>query len=196
MKTIFFLLVMGMGVTGCNGWHKYSDSDNKIINKIPRRSGLQEIDTLWVSQNDTAVFSSEELIQRYPDRNARLGLRYELRNPQDEMYYFIYNDKQQLVQEGKYTAQYIYEGIIYDRNFYNTKRYFYKKNGRLNSVHYQEDGRNFKLEQFAKDGQLTKITYFNKKTGEKEKIEIYKNKKLKETRIYTAFKTYRTVKSF
>lgn len=184
-----------MAVTGCNGWHKYSESESKIIYKMHRRSGLQEIDTLWVSQNDTVVFKSEEMIQRYPDRKARLAVRYELRNPKDGIYYFIYNDKQQLVQEGKYTAKYIYEGITYAGNFYNTKRYFYKKNGSLNTVHYQEDGRNLKLEQFAKDGQLTKITYFNKKTGEKEMIEIYKNKKLKECRIYTGFNTYRTVKS-
>ena len=118
-----------------------------------------------------------------------------MKNPHDGAYYYIYNDKGQLIQEGKYTARYVYEGnTIENGNFYNSKSYYYKDNGNLSSTHYQVDGRNFKTELYNRKRILTEVIYFNKKSGDKEKVEIYKNGKLKETRIYKSFDTYDTVK--
>ncbi|MGE8554218.1 MAG: hypothetical protein ACN6OB_09865 [Chryseobacterium jejuense] len=155
-----------------------------------------DIDTLKVYQNDTAVFRKEEMIVKHPEAKPKLTVRYELINPKDGAYYFIYNEKKQLVKEGEYTAQYKYEGITYDQgDFYNSKTYFYKENGNLETIHYQEDGRNLKTEFFDRDKQLTKIRYFHKKTSDTDKIEVYKKEKLKETRIYKGFNTYYTVKA-
>lgn len=170
--------------------------ENDIISKIHHKSGANDTDTLWVSQKDSTVFRKEELMVKHPDSYPRLVERYTLITPKDGAYYFIYNDKQQLIQEGKYTAHYIYEGITYNEgNFYNHKTYSYKKNGRLRTKHYQEDGRNTKTEFFNNDGQLTEIRYFNKKSSDIEKVELYKKGKLKETRIYKGFNNYDTVKA-
>ncbi|WP_347217795.1 hypothetical protein [Chryseobacterium sp.] len=153
-------------------------------------------DTLKVDQNDPAVFKKEELVMKYPESRPKLTTHYELLNPKDGAYYCIYNDKKQLVKEGKYSAQYTYEGITYDQGgFYNSKTYLYKKNGNLETIHYQEDGRNLKTEFFNSEKQLTKIKYFNKKSSDTDKIEIYKRGKLKEARIYKSFNTYYTVKA-
>ncbi len=192
------LLILLLTITsGCTGCHTNDDSqtDKKISYKVYKKTGVQDTDTLWVSQNDTVVFRAEEYVQHRPCSKAQLAMRYELRNPKDGAYYFIYNDKKQLIQEGKYTASYVYEGkTIEQGNFYNSKMYFYKKNGNLNSIHYQEDGRNLKTELFNRKRMVTEIIYFNKKSGDKEKVEIYKNGKRKETRIYTAFNVYHTIK--
>lgn len=58
-----------------------------------------------------------------------------------------------------------------------------------------EDGRNHKTEHFDSKKRLKKIRYFKKESSETEKIEIYKKGQLKETRIYTSFSTYHTMKA-
>ncbi len=187
-----------MVITGCNGCKTNDDipKGNKIISKVYHKTGPNDTDTLWVSQNDTLVFKAEEGMQGNPGQKPKLVTRYELKNPKDGAYYFIYNDAQQLIQEGKYTVQYVYDGkTIEEGNFYNSKRYHYKDNGKLSAIYYQVDGRNFKTELYNGKKELKEIIYFNKKSGDKEKVEIYKNGKLKETRIYTAFDVYHTIKA-
>lgn len=197
MKIIVLLTFLMIAVTGCNGCNKVADppTGDSIIYKIHKKAGVGDIDTLWVSQNDTSQFKTEEGMQRHPGQKAELITRYELRHPQDGAYYFIYNPAQQLMEEGKYTAQYPYEGRVLDGNFYNTKSYYYKDNGKLSSIHYQVDGRNYKTEVYDSNRQLKEIIYFNKKSSDKEKVEIYKKGKLKETRIYTAFDVYHTIEA-
>ncbi|AZA90579.1 Uncharacterised protein [Chryseobacterium nakagawai] len=199
LKILSFLWIAVYIMTACNcakGKNDASKKDDGIISKIYHKSGSNDTDTLWVSQNDSTVFRQEEVMIKHPDSYPKLTVRYNLINPKNNAYYFIYNDKQQLIEEGKYTAQYMYEGITYnDGNFYNLKSYSYKKNGKLRTKHYQEDGRNFKTEFFNNDGQLTEIKYFNKKSSDIEKVEIYKKGELKETRIYKGFNNYDTVKA-
>lgn len=191
---LLLLLTVLVGYASCNTNEQQLKKDT-IIYKIHNKTGSLDTDTLWVSQNDSVTFKAEEGMQRNPGQKAKWVTRYELRNPMDGAYYFIYNDKHQLILEGKYTASYVYEGMtIENGNFYNSKSYYYKDNGRLNSIHYQVDGRNFKTELFNRKKELTEVIYFNKKSGDKEKEEIYKNGKLKETRIYTGFERYHTVK--
>ncbi|MGU3376106.1 hypothetical protein [Chryseobacterium sp. M5A1_1a] len=198
MKTMLFLLFNTLMIIGCNYTKRNDNSEkgNPVISKIYHKSGHSDTDTLWVSQNDSTVFKKEELPIRRPESNPELYINYELIKPKDNAYYFIYNDKKQLIKEGKYTAQYTYEGIIYKTgNFYNFKIYNYKRNGNLETIHYQEDGRNLKTEFFDSEKRLTKIRYLNKKSSNTEKIEIYKKGKLKETRVYTSFYNYYTVKA-
>lgn len=192
MKILLFIIPITLAVAKCN--NVQTSDEPKVIYKLHKKTGEQDIDTLWVSQNDTTVFSSEETVQSYPEGKAKLVINYQLKTPQDETYYFIYNTEGQLAKEGKYTAQYVFEGKTLEGNFYNSKTYYYKKNGILNAIHFQVDGRNQKIEHFDSDRQLTKVTWFNKKSGEKDKEEIYKNGRLKETRVYTAFDVYHTVK--
>lgn len=198
MKTISLLLFLTTVIMGCHCTKSNDNSgkENMIISKNYHKSGQSDTDTLWVSQNDSTVFKKEELPMRRPESNPELYINYELIEPKDNAYYFIYNDKKQLIKEGKYTSQYTYEGIIYKQgDFYNTKNYTYKRNGNLETIHYQEDGRNLKTEYFDGEKRLTKIRYLNKKSSDIEKIEIYKNGKLKETRIYKGFNSYDTVKA-
>ncbi|MEJ5105748.1 hypothetical protein [Chryseobacterium sp. MYb328] len=197
LKILLFLWLPISIMLSCNCTKgKNDEHKNVIISKIHHKSGPKDTDTLWVSQNDSTVFRKEDVMIKYPESHPKLTVHYTLINPKNDAYYFIYNDKQQLIEEGKYTAQYTYEGISYnDGNFYNLKRYSYKKNGNLQTKHYQEDGRNLKTEFFNNDGQLTEIKYFNKKSSDIEKVEIYKKGKLKETRIYKSFNTYDTVKA-
>ncbi|BAP32952.1 uncharacterized protein CHSO_3915 [Chryseobacterium sp. StRB126] len=188
---LFFAIIIG-----CSCIKAKDYSVNTLISKAYFKGGSQDTDTLRVYQNDPAVFRKEELIVKHPETKPKLTIHYELLNPKDGAYYFIYNDKKQLVKEGKYTAQYKYEGITYDQGgFYNSKTYLYKKNGNLETIHYQEDGRNLKTEFFNSDQQLTKIKYFHKKTSDTNTIEIYKKGKLKETHIYKGFNTYYTIKA-
>lgn len=128
-----------------------------------------------------------------PCSNPELNVRYELLKPRNEAYYFIYNDNKQLIEEGKYTNEYTYEGQTYNTgDFYNLKRYFYRNNGNLKSIHYMEDGRNNKIELFDNKKRVTEITYFDKKSSDKTKIEIYNDGVLEETHIYTSFDKYYT----
>lgn len=156
-----------------------------------------ETDTLRVSQHDTTIFRSVENIVARPCSKPELVESYELIAPKDGVYYLIYNDKQQLVLEGKFSASFIYEGVTYkEGNFYNSKRYTYRKNGDLKAIYIQEDGRNKTAEFYDSKKQLTSIRYFNKESGDTEKIELYKKGELKETRIYSSFSTYRTIKAY
>ncbi|MDR7210980.1 hypothetical protein [Flavobacterium piscis] len=171
-------------------------NENVIISKIDYKNTQSKTDTLWVSQNDTAFFRKIETMIHRPCSKPKAAVLYELINPKDGVYYLIYNDKKQLITEGMYTAKYTYEGITYERgNFYNSKNYNYKKNGVLETTHYQEDGRNSKTEHFDSKKQLTKIRYIDKKSATTTKIEIYKKGQLKETQMYTSLSTYYTVKA-
>lgn len=196
MKTISILISLTVLTMGCQCSTSNAQNKNSIISRVYHAKGDHETDTLWVSQNDTTVFKAEETIQRRRHQDAVLVMQYELRNPRDGAYYFIYNEDQQLIQEGVYTASYTYEGRINKQgDFYNVKNYRYNHNGSLEAIHYQEDGRNLKIEFYDQNRQLTQITWFNKKSSDKEKVEFYKNGKPKETRIYTAFDTYYTLPS-
>lgn len=190
---LLFLFTVIMGFSGCHTNEQHLKKDT-IIYKIHKKTGPSDTDTLWVSQNDSLTFRSEEGVQRNPGQKAKLVTRYELRTPIDGAYYFIYNDRHQLISEGKYTASYSYEGKTINKgNFYNVKYYWYDEAGPLKAMHYQVDGRSVKTELVNKKGLITEIIYFNKKTGDKEKVEIYNKGKLKETRIYTGFERYYTV---
>lgn len=153
-------------------------------------------DTLRVSQHDTTIFKRVEHIMTRPCSKPELVQNYELIAPRDGLYYLIYNDKEQLVLEGKFSASFTYEGVTYkEGNFYDSKRYTYKKNGDLKAIYIQVDGRNKTAEFYGAKKQLTSIRYFNKKSGDTEKIELYKKGRLKETRVYSGFNTYKTIKA-
>ena len=174
---------------------KESNDKETIISKKYFKRNTSETDTLWISQNDTTVFKQVEHIIRRPCSNPEFTISYELINPKNEAYYYIYDNKGKLIMEGKYTKEYLYEGIINKRgNFYNSKNYSYKNSGRLNTIHYQEDGRNMKTEVFDNKKRLKEIIYFDKKSSDKTKIEIYDKGQLEETRIYTSFDNYYTIK--
>lgn len=167
-----------------------------FILKAYHKNNQYNTDTLWVSQNDSTVFKKKEAMLHRPCANPELSVQYELINPKNGAYYLIYNTKKQLIMEGIYSAQYTYEGQTYKQgNFYNAKRYSYKKNGNIATIHYQEDGRNIKTEHFDSKKRLTKIKYFDKKSSNTEKIELYKKGALKETRVYTGFSKYYTVRA-
>lgn len=197
MKTSYSLLFFIFMIT-CSNFTKGNDgieNNNIIISKIHYKSNTYDIDTLRVFQNDTSVFKREKGLITRPCSNPESEVRYELIDPKDGEYYLIYNSKEQLVMEGKYTSEYTYEGKTYNQgNFYNSKRYSYKKNGNLETRHYMEDGRNLKTEYYNSKRLLTEIRYLDKKTEGMTKIEIYKNGQLNKTRIYTSFNKYTTVK--
>lgn len=198
MKIIPFVLLLFFSAISCNfTTEKHSsEKENSIISKIKYKKNVSGTDTIWVSQNDTTVFKRvEEMITR-PCSNPELQTFYELINPINNAYYFIYNNKKQLVTEGKYTNEYIYEDQTYKRgDFYNSKSYSYKNNGNLISIHYMEDGRNGKTELFDRKKRLTEIIFYDRKTGDRAKVEIYDKGKLEETHIYTRFDDYYTVKA-
>lgn len=86
--------------------------------------------------------------------------------------------------------------MLYEQgNFYNSVRYYYKKNGKLEAAHYHEDGRNLKTEIFDSEKSLKEVIYLDKKSSDKTKIEIYDKGQLDETRIYASFNNYYTVKA-
>lgn len=181
--------------TGCNLTRQATDKEI-IISKIHNKRNNTETDTLWISQNDTTAFTPTENIITRPCSNPEITINYELKNPIDGAYYFIYNSLGKLVLEGKYTKEYLYEGVLYEQgNFYNSKNYSYRKNGKLQAIHHQEDGRNLKTEIFDSDKRLKEVIYFDKKSSDKTKIEIYDQGQLKETRIYTSFDRYYTIKA-
>jgi hypothetical protein len=195
MKTTYFNLIFIFSITSCNfaTEKNYIDKGNTIISKIKCKKDTTGLDTLWVSQNDTSVFRQEEVIISRPCSNPEFDVRYELLKPINDAYYFIYNNKKQLIEEGKYTNEYTYEGQTYKRgDFYNLKRYSYKSNGNLELIHYTEDGRNNKIEFFDSKKRLTEVTYFDKKSSNKTKVEIYNKGELEETHIYTSFDNYYT----
>lgn len=156
----------------------------------------QTLDTLVVSQNDTLIFSRMEIMSHQPCSNPRLMPHYELKNPKDKTYYLIYNEQKQLVQEGKYTSEYASEGVEYGAGFFNVKYYNYKKNGNLSGIHYQEDGRNVRTEIYARKNRLKEIRFIDKVSATPTKSEVYRNNKLKETRVYINYyaNKYTTIK--
>ncbi len=156
----------------------------------------EAIDTLRVYQNDTTMFTKIDYITHRPCSNPEMGTSYRLKKPENNVYYYIYNEKQQLVNEGQYTSHYTYKGVEYEGGFYNIKYFTYRKNGSLHTVHYQEDGRNSKIEFYSRRSKLKKIRYLDKETETPTKTEFYKKNKLKKTRVYTNYyaNKYYTIK--
>ncbi|UNY99843.1 hypothetical protein MQE36_05720 [Zhouia spongiae] len=195
-KLLFIFLILSFINSSCRTGGENSQNKNTFISKVKYKSNSSEIDTLWVSQNDTTAFKREDVIITRPCSNPESAVRYDLINPVDSAYYFIYNDKQQLILEGRYSYVYTYpDAATKTGNFYNSKNYYYRKNGNLDLIHYMKDGRNYKSEHFDRKRRLTKIRYFDLKSSDIKKIEIYKKGLLKETRIYTSFDRYYTVKA-
>lgn len=184
MKIGYLILYSILSVI--NGYDLKKRDDKEIIISLKHsKRNTSETDTLWVSQNDITVFKQIEDIIHRPCSNPELIISYELINPKNGAYYYIYDNKGKLVMEGKYTKEYLYEDIIYKQgNFYNSKKYSYKNSGKLNTIHYQEDGRNLKTEVFDNEKKLKKVIYFDKKSSNKTKIEIYDNGQLDKTHIY------------
>lgn len=152
-------------------------------------------DTLWVLQNDTSFFNKISEFVTRPCSKPEFVVWYELKAPKDGAYYLIYNAEKKLIQEGKYTSEYTYDDYISTQGgFYNLKRYYYKKNGNVTSMHYMEDGRNIKTEYVDRKKRVTKIRYIDKKSEETTKIEIYRRGQLKKTHMYTGFNNYYTLK--
>lgn len=198
MKKLPINLLLIFCTISCNFTYEknYAEKENTIISKIKYKKNKTEIDTLWVSQNDTTVFKKEEVMITRPCSSPKLTVQYKLIKPRNEVYYFIYDENKQLIMEGKHTNKYTYEGQTYKiGNFYNSKSYRYKTNGNLKSIHNMNDGRNDKIEFFDRKKRVTEITYFDKKTSDKEKVEIYNKGKLKETKIYTNFDSYYILKT-
>lgn len=178
------------------------DNDKKVphktmLSKVKYKTKNTESDTLWVLQNDTVYFKYEELINTRPCSYPELVEFYTLIAPIDGAYYYIYNSEEQLIEEGKYTKEYTYEGATSEEGgFFNVKSYYYKSNGRLSAIHYMEDGRNGKTETYNRKGQLSEILYFEKKSSDRSKVEYYNSKgQLEKTKVYTGFSEYYTVKA-
>ena len=190
MKTFIFLL-FSMFAMSCNS----KEPQHMIISKVHYKPNSKIIDTVWVSQNDSTVFKREEVLTRNHHQTPKFETRYELKDPKNGVYYFIHNNIGQLIMEGRYDSEFTYEGNLSKQgNFYNSKSYYYKKNGDLTTIHYMEDGRNLKTEHYDRKKRLTKIRYLDKKSGSTTKIEIYDDGILDETRVYTSFDNYYTVK--
>jgi len=178
----------------------YSEASLGVLNPLAVSTNFtntkKRTDTLWVFQNDTTVFRKRELMQTHPCSKPELITSYDLIAPIDKAYYFIYNEQQQLITEGQYTYQYIYSGSTEKiGNFYDSKDYYYTRNKRLDAIHYTAAGRNHKTEYFDKKEKLKRIRYFDKNSSDIAKIEVYKKGVLKETRIYTSFSKYYTIKA-
>ncbi|MFC6267836.1 hypothetical protein [Frigoriflavimonas asaccharolytica] len=175
-KIIFFILILGFQLI-------FAQNEGKV-------------DTISVSQADPLVFEKITLLAHRPCQKPRLETNYYLKNPKNGAYYIIYNEEKQLTLEGTYVFNETNKGLGKDAgSFYDSKSYHYKKNGNIDFIHYQKEGRNSRTEYFDGKKRLKKIRYIDKKSGDTDKIEIYQKGKLKETRIYTAFSTYHTVKS-
>jgi hypothetical protein len=122
----------------------------------------QEADTLVVHQNDTLSFDANiSWIQR-PCQDAQWQTSYKLKSPKDSTYYFIYNDQKQLIQEGL-TKSLDSSNADQDVGFYHSKNYFYKRNGRLLRIYFQQNGRNVKTE-YYKRGKLKDIKVVSDET--------------------------------
>lgn len=153
-------------------------------------------DTLKVYHSDTSQFLELPRFAHYPCSRPKVNMYYELINPKENTYYFVYNTKNQLSLEGKYTFRDSTAGIHSNNGgFYNARRYYYKKNGVLESMYSQDEGRNSKTEFYDKRKRITKINYYDKKSGDLSIVEIYRKGILKETRTYIGFRNYTTVKA-
>ncbi|MBE0392215.1 hypothetical protein [Flavobacterium sp. PL002] len=189
MKIVIFSFILLFSAShSCFSQEKVAaGTEQHSISKVKYKKHTLEIDTLWVSQNDTTVFKQEEIFIHRPCSKPQLVKQYQLLNPIEGAYYFIYNDEKQLIKAGKYTIEQRYEGQQNKQgNFYDSKNYNYKNNGKLAFIHYQEDGRNLKTEYFDSKKRLKSIRYLNKKSGEISKIENYKKGLLQETRTIKA----------
>ncbi|RKE88395.1 hypothetical protein [Epilithonimonas arachidiradicis] len=185
----FFLLLILMSCDTKETGHK-----NIIISKAHYKPNSKIIDTLWVSQNDSIVFNQKEIMIGNPGQTPEPVTIYELKRPKDGVYYYIYDNEGKLFMEGRYDAQYTYEGHTTKQgDFYNSKTYRYRDNGKLRSVHYMEDGRNVKTELYNRKEQLDEVRYIDKKSETTTKVEIYENGEVKKTRVYTSFDNYYTV---
>ena len=156
----------------------------------------QKIDTLKVYQNDELAFERIDYLAHRPCSKPKAAIRYKQLNPKDSTYYFIYNDKKKLLKEGLYTIKYPDKKTEDKGALYDSKYYYYKKNGDVVAIHYQEDGRNVKTEFYGSKNKLKKIRYIDKVSATPTKDEIYKNNTLIETRYFTSFyaNKYHTVK--
>jgi len=79
-------------------------------------------------QADTSVFEKMDFISHRPCSRPEIVTRYKLIEPKDNVYYYIYNDKNLLVKAGKYTENYIIDEVEQTAGFYNLKNFYYKKN--------------------------------------------------------------------
>lgn len=197
MKKLLILLTISIFLISCDfGNAQNSNTKTAIISKIKLKTNNAESDTLWVSQNDASVFIREEGYITRPCSNPEFHISYSLKEPKVDAYYFIYNPEQQLVMEGKYTMMKIHPDKKEELgNLYNSKSYTYRKNGKLHYIHYMVEGRNGSTETYDRKKRLTKISYRDKKSGDTNKVEIYRKGKLKETRNYYSFSNYTTVKA-
>lgn len=157
----------------------------------------QKVDTLRIKETDSLLFNKEirppnfcglPLFSKKPKAEAF----YTLKNPKANTYYYIYNAKNQLIKEGKYTENCVFNGQT-TKDFCNNKTYYYAKNGQLIGINYIQNGRIFKFETYHKQ-QLTHVTFYDKNTGEITKIEEYENGKLQETLVYNK-NGYNSIKS-
>lgn len=123
-------------------------------------------DTLRVYQNDPLVFNKVVSMNSYkcwhisPFRRLPLYLiRYELIDPKDSTYYFIYNEEQQLVEEGVNTSR-IIDSVEY-KDLFDSINYRYHK-GKLHLIDYTEDGHWVKREFYNRIGKLreNKTVYY------------------------------------
>jgi len=192
MRNFNFLILMIIFLQSCDT--KGTENKNIIISKIHYKPNSKIIDTLWISQNDSKVFIQKEVMSGNPGQRPEPVTIYELKAPVDGAYYYIYDKEGKLVMEGRYDSEYTYEGHFNQLgNFYNSKTYRYRDNGKLRSVHYMKDGRNVKTESYNRKEQLDAVRYIDKKSEMTTKVEIYENDEVKKTRVYTSFDNYYTV---
>lgn len=162
-----------------------------IISKIKLKTNEKECDTLWVSQNDTKVFRKDTVLAGGAGQKPKERIDYTMIAPKIDAYYYIYNEYGQLDMEGKYEKKYNDSNYSYTTpNFYNSKSYSYRDNGHVKSMHEQRDGRGYKTEIYNRKEKLDEIIYFDKKSNNKRKVEIFNDGKLKETRVYKSFDNY------
>lgn len=190
MRTLILITISLFFLLSCSGKEETGDI---IISKVKYKGKSKIIDTLWVSQNDSLVFAREEGYTTRPCSDPEFTIWYNLKKPVENAYYYIYNPKGQLLQEGKYT----YMDINGKRegNFYQSKEYTYHKNDKISSIYISRPDEGYKLELYDRHGLLKEITYYEKGSNEKEKVEIYKDGKLKETHINFWFEKYDVVKA-
>lgn len=118
----------------------------------------QGVDTLVVYQNDTTVFDITGSFVQWPCSKPEFHISYDLKDPKDSTFYIIYNDEEQLVEEGIYSSRLI-GGVEYS-DFFDSKYYHYHKNGKLYIVYFKEDGRTVKAEFYNKRGKFKKVKIY------------------------------------
>ncbi len=188
----FLLTILSVLAMSCDP--KNPDHKEIIIYKVHYRPNSRIIDTLRVSQNDSKIFTKKEVLTRHPEKTPEPQTVYQLKEPLDGVFYYIHDSEGRLVMAGRYDAHYIYGSVRNDEgNFYNVRYYSYRKNGKLKTIHYMEDGRNLKTQTYDRKGQLDEVLYRDKKSGNTTKLEIYENGEVKKTRVYKSFDQYYTV---